>query len=307
MAYLNFPILHFKPKSKVYAALFTFSALFIAATSDASNDKSRIDSVDLIWADEFKGKTINRKKWSAQIGNGFTLSDGTYIPGWGNEELQYYTDIGQNSFQKNGKLHLIAKKESHDTFEYTSARLVTSEKFNFQYGRVDIRAKLPKGQGYWPALWLLPDNGVQIGAGAYGTWAASGEIDIMENKGFQTDVISGAIHYGAPWPNNAFTLKEYQFEKGQSTTDFHIYSVIWTKDKIQWLVDDKVFGETSTWQSITADGDENPFPAPFDKPFYLLMNVAVGGRFGGDPDTKTQFPQAMVIDYVRVYRLPDAE
>ena len=269
------------------------------------NKRSSAAHGELIWKDEFQGETIDKEKWSAQTGNGFTLSNGTYIAGWGNDELQYYTELGKNSVQKNGEMHLIAKKESYQSFQYTSARIVTRGKFNFQYGRIDIRAKLPEGQGYWPALWLLPDNGPGVSEGAYGGWAASGEIDILENKGFQPNIISGALHYGGPWPNNVYTLKEYEFPKGQSATDFHTYSVIWEKDKIQWLVDEKVYGETTEWHSETQKGKKHPFPAPFNQPFYLIMNVAVGGKFGGNPNMSTQFPQAMVVDYVRVYRLPE--
>ena len=296
----------FRPYRLLTSLCFVCCFLSSQAFADLAK-RSSAQHGELIWKDEFQGTEVDTSKWSAQIGNGFNLSDGTYISGWGNNELQFYRDIGENTRIENGFLYLDAKQESHKGFQYTSARLVTRGKFQFQYGRVDIRAKLPKGKGYWPALWMLPDGGPGVSEGAYGGWAASGEIDILENKGFQTHIMSGALHYGGPWPNNQFKLHEYEFPKGQSVEEFHTYSLVWEPKKISWYVDDHLYGTSTEWHSEDKKGKKRPYPAPFDQPFYLLMNVAIGGNFGGNPTKDTQFPQSMVIDYVRVYKLPDVK
>ncbi|HYT92697.1 MAG TPA: glycoside hydrolase family 16 protein [Gemmataceae bacterium] len=266
----------------------------------------------LVWSDEFDGKEIDRTKWDFDIGNGFFNYDAnTWISGWGNAELQYYTREAENAFVKDGMLHLRAVKESLHGCGYTSARLKTRKRdgsplFSQKYGRFEFRAKLPTGKGVWPALWLLPQGD------KYGTWAASGEIDVVEAKGQDPAKVLGTLHYGSRWPHNTHTSKTYDFPPGGSIADFHVYVLEWEPGKISWSVDGKVYAtQTFWWSSSKLDrgkgakpsqaSDLNAWPAPFDQPFYLVMNVAVGGKFVGNPDQTTTFPVEMVVDYVRVY------
>ncbi len=265
----------------------------------------------LAWTDEFDGEAIDESKWGFDMGNGFYNDDAKqWINGWGNDELQYYTRDPDNAFVKGGSLHIRALKESRDGFGYTSARLRTRAKdgtnlFSQAYGRFEFRAKLPIGQGIWPALWLLP-------AGSeYGGWAASGEIDILETKGQEPKRIQGALHFGGRWPANTFTVGEHFFDSG-SIADFHVYALEWNPGEMQWEVDGKVYATMNSWWSTgradekggvapQAEADLNPWPAPFDKPFQVLINLAVGGKFLGNPDSTTPFPAEMEVDYVRVY------
>jgi beta-glucanase (GH16 family) len=238
----------------------------------------------LVWSDEFSGTSVDSTKWSYDIGNG--------VNGWGNDELQYYTSRATNVFVTNGFLNIIARKEvpQYENFDYTSAKLISAGKFSKKYGRFEFRARVPQGKGYWPALWMMPQDS------AYGGWAASGEIDVMENKGRLPNMVSGAIHYGGSWPNNTFSFAEYTFPNGGVATDFHIYALEWTTNSLKWYVDGVLFQTRTSWYSTAA-----PYPAPFDQPFYLIMNLAVGGRFDGNPDGSRVFPGLMQVDYVRVY------
>jgi beta-glucanase (GH16 family) len=202
-------------------------------------------------------------------------------------------------------------KESYNGCGYTSARMKTrkrdgSELFSKKYGRFEFRAKLPTGKGIWPALWMLPQDD------KYGTWAASGEIDIVEAKGQEPTRVLGTLHYGARWPNNKESSNRHDFPDGGTIADFHIYTLDWEPGKISWAVDGKTYAtQTFWWSTSKLEGDKgakprqesdlNPWPAPFDQPFYLVMNVAVGGNFLGNPDMNTRFPAEMLIDYVRVY------
>jgi beta-glucanase (GH16 family) len=266
----------------------------------------------LSWSDEFDGKEIDRTKWDFDLGNGFYDYDGNqWIPGWGNEELQYYTRDAENAFVKDGFLHIRAVKESRDGFGYTSARLKTKKRdgttlFAQKYGRFEFRAKLPTGKGVWPALWLLPADE------KYGGWASSGEIDVVESKGHEPNKVLGTIHFGGKWPANAEASKTYDLPGNGGIADFHVYAVEWEPGEIRWSVDDKVYSTQTFWWSSSKTeggkgarparaGDLNPWPAPFDQPFTIVMNVAIGGRFPGKPDKSTTFPVEMVIDYVRVY------
>jgi beta-glucanase (GH16 family) len=266
----------------------------------------------LTWSDEFDGPEIDRKKWDFDIGNGFFNYDANqWIHGWGNNELQYYTREPENAFIKDGMLHIRAVKESLHGCGYTSARMKTRKRdgsalFNQTYGRFEFRAKLPTGKGVWPALWMLPQDE------KYGGWAASGEIDVMEARGQEPNKVLGTIHFGGKWPTNTHLGDEYLFPAGTSIADFHVYAVEWEPGEIRWSVDGKVFETRSFWWSTNRtegakglapkkEADLNPWPAPFDRPFYLVMNVAVGGQFLGNPDKTTVFPAEMVVDHVRVY------
>jgi len=266
----------------------------------------------LTWSDEFDGKEIDKAKWDFDLGNGFFNYDASvWISGWGNNELQYYTRRADNAFIKDGMLHIRAVKESYKGCGYTSAKLKTRKRdggplFAQKFGKFEFKARLPTGKGIWPALWMLPQDE------KYGGWAASGEIDVLEAKGQEPNKVLGTIHFGGKWPANAHAGKEYHFPNGGSIADFHIYAVEWEPGEIRWSIDNQVYATQSFWwSSDKTDGgkgvnpareeDLKPWPAPFDQPFYIVMNVAVGGRFLGNPDKSTVFPAEMVVDYVRVY------
>ena len=282
----------------------------VALGSFAANDASQPADTDwkLSWSDEFDGKDIDRTKWDHDLGNGFWNYDSNqWISGWGNNELQYYTKESDNAFVKDGKLHIRAIKESLHNCGYSSARLKTKKKdgtalFAQTYGKFEFRAKLPTGQGVWPALWMLPASD------KYGAWASSGEIDVMEARGQEPNKVLGTLHFGSQWPNNANSGGEFEFPKGSSFAEFHTYSVEWLPGEIRWSVDGKEFTKKTSWWSSKAKPtkatDLNAWPAPFDQPFYIVMNVAVGGRFLGNPDKTTIFPATMEVDWVRAYEKP---
>jgi beta-glucanase (GH16 family) len=240
-------------------------------------------SWQLVWSDEFGGTNVDTTKWTFDIGNG--------SGGWGNNELEYYTSRATNVYVTNGLLHIVARKETYGSCSYTSARLKTLGLFSTLYGRFEFRVKLPPGKGYWPALWLMPLNSV------YGGWAASGEVDIMENKGRIPTQVMGTLHFGAPYPGQDQSHGlPYTFTGGDSVTNFHVYAMEWTTNSYSWYVDNTLYQtQTSWWSSGGA------YPAPFNIPFYIIMNLAVGGQFDVPPDGSTVFPGDMQVDYVRAY------
>ena len=245
----------------------------------------------LSWSDDFSGSTINTNRWTFDIGNGDN--------GWGNRELEYYTSRPQNAYVADGMLHIVARQEVYRGKDYTSAKLKTRGLFSQKYGRFEFYAKLPQGQGYWPALWMMPEHAI------YGSWAASGEIDVMENRGSNPAKIFGTIHFGGTSPHNAHSHgPSFTFSPSDSATNFHLYAVEWTTNAISWYVDHKLYEtQTNWWSSSHRDHphDHNPYPAPFDQPFYIIMNLAIGGEFGGNPDGTSVFPGEMQIKYVRAY------
>lgn len=239
----------------------------------------------LVWGDEFGGTALDTTKWRLEDkGDGF-----------GNQELQYYRP--ENAEVRDGKLVITAKKESYGGNNYTSAKLFS--KADWKYGKFEAKIKLPLGTGFWPAFWMMPADSV------YGVWAASGEIDIMEAKGRLPGVASGTLHYGAAWPNNKYTGKEYTFPAGQTIDQFHTYTLEWEPGEIRWYIDGNLYQTQNNWSSTGADGEEKlAFPAPFDQNFYLMFNLAIGGTFdGGLYPTDDKFPEKMEVDYVRVYEL----
>ena len=271
----------------------------------------------LVWNDEFDGRVIDPAKWDFDTGNGFYNNDAkAWISGWGNDELQYYTEEPKNAFVAGGMLHIKALKESREGCGYTSARLKSRKRdgsalFNKRYGKFEFRAKLPTGQGIWPALWLLPQED------KYGPWASSGEIDILEARGQEPNKILGTLHFGSRWPANAEASQGYDLPKPATFAEFHVYALEWEPGEIRWYFDGKRFATRNFWwsssktekgQGVTpkSEADLNPWPAPFDQPFYIVMNLAVGGRFLGNPDATTIFPAEMLVDYVRVYDDPQA-
>lgn len=242
---------------------------------------------DLVWSDEFEQGYIDTGKWEHEV-NGW---------GGGNNELQYYTARPENSYVANGKLIIVARQETYTgpdgTRNYTSARLRTKHKGDWLYGRMEIRARLPYGQGLWPAIWMLPTDD------AYGGWAASGEIDIMEAVNLNAgggNLVHGTLHYGGSWPNNTYSGQS--FDPGSSVvSQFHDYAVEWEPGEIRWYVDGVHYQTQTDWW--TANGS---YPAPFDQRFHMILNVAVGGNWPGSPNGSTSFPQTMEVEYVRVYQ-----
>ncbi|WP_246055333.1 carbohydrate binding domain-containing protein [Pseudalkalibacillus caeni] len=292
-----------------------FSGANFAAGSDGEKQSEKPDQTvkqnksewSLVWSDEFNGDEIDRNKWNFDIGNWITDEEGNGItPGWGNNEKEYYTDSNENAFIEDGNLIIKAKKEQvtdkFGTYEYTSARMKTKDLFSKKYGRFEIKAKLPVGQGLWPAIWMLPEED------KYGAWAASGEIDIMEAWGSKPDRVAGTIHYGESWPSNKYSGKEYELPKNRGIDNWHTYALEWEPGEIRWYVDGELYQTQNDWYSKGKDNAANySYPAPFDQEFHLLMNLAVGGWFDGDPDESTGFPAQMKIDYVRVYDLKKRE
>jgi beta-glucanase (GH16 family) len=233
----------------------------------------------LAWKDEFTGTSLNTADWTFETGNG--------LDGWGNAEQQYYKK--ENTVVDGGYLTITAKKEAYEGFQYTSSRIKTQYNKTFKYGRIDIRAKLPKGQGIWPALWMLGANIETV------KWPACGEIDIMELVGGgpgKDNTTYGTIHFDNDGTYANLT-KEYTLPKGDLYDKFHVFSLVWEETKITWLVDDVEFHS----QEITSASRKE-----FLEPFFLLFNVAVGGRWPGNPDATTSFPQKMMVDYVRVFQ-----
>ena len=266
----------------------------------------------LVWSDEFDGKDIDKTKWDFDTGNGFYSYDANqWINGWGNDELQYYTREPENASVKDGMLHIVVIKESFHGSGYTSARLKTRKRdgkplFNKTYGKIEFRAKLPTGQGIWPALWMLPQGE------KYGSWPLSGEIDVMEARGQEQNKVLGTLHYGSKWPANTHSSRDYTFPNNGTIADFHVYTLEWEPGEMRWHVDGVCYATQNSWwiseksedpqgRKPSAEADLIPWPAPFDQPFYLVMNVAVGGKFLGNPDKTTKFPAEMIVDHVRIY------
>ncbi len=240
----------------------------------------------LVWSDEFDGARLDPETWFFESGDGSQYS----IPGWGNDELQWY--LPDNARIENGKLVITARRRQQGDFEYTSARINTRDRFAFRYGRIEARIRLPAGQGLWPAFWLLPQEN------AYGGWPASGEIDIMEAVnpgGSGGDAVHGTIHYGDALSGNRSSGGEHMV-RGGVVGVFRDYAVEWGPRAIRWYADGELYAAEDEWFTAAAD-----YPAPFDRPFHIILNLAVGGRFPGPPDATTNFPAAMEVDYVRVY------
>ena len=243
---------------------------------------------DLVWSDDFDGEELDLTKWSYQIGTG--ASEG--LTDWGNNEEQYYRE--ENVVVADGMLHIIAKEEDFGGKSYTSGRIRTRDQGDWTYGRFELRAKMPIGKGLWAAMWLLPTDM------EYGTWAASGEIDMVEYLGHEANEIHGTLHFGGQWPGNKHKGKSYILSSGNFSDEFHDFALEWEEGVIRWYMDDK-FYQVQTDADWWSSGGEAP--APFDKRFHFLFNLAVGGYWPGSPDANTQFPQELVIDYLRVYEL----
>lgn len=263
----------------------------VSATANGtiSNDDTREDQAfvgytsadnypgyNLKWSDEFETTSVNMDNWTFEQGN----------HGWGNNELQDYTL--SNTFLKEGLLAIEARKNSNGT--YSSARMITADKVNCKYGRIDIRAKLPEGQGLWPALWMLGSNFFTTG------WPACGEIDIVELIGSQPNLIHATAHWGSQGSSTSISHTNTRALSGgeKFSDEFHVYSLEWEEDNVRWYIDDVLYHQMTR----ATVGNSN---YPFNQEFFFIMNVAVGGNWPGSPSDNTIFPQRMFVDYIRVF------
>ncbi len=244
------------------------------------------DRWTLTWSDEFNGpdgSPPDTAKWIIETGGG----------GWGNNELEYYTARSKNVYQQNGNLVIEALKETFTgpdkvTRSYTSARLKTAGVFTQAYGRFEARIKIPYGQGIWPAFWMLGDDISTVG------WPKCGEIDIMENIGAEPNKVHGSLH-GPGYSGEHPLTGEYALPSGRFADDFHVFAVEWEPSAIRFYVDDVLY-------ETRAPADLPPGTRwVYDHPFFLILNVAVGGNWPGNPDASLKFPQRMLVDYVRAY------
>ena len=272
----------------------------------------------LVWSDEFEGgegpgfhRGLDLSIWEIQTGNGRTMG----LNGWGNYEIQYYH--GDNVWVEDGMLHIEARLEERGSdfeghWRHTSGRIRSvgtegiREAFghgkSVKYGRIEASISLPYGEGLWPAFWMMPTYDI------YGTWAASGEIDIMEARGRQPDRSTSAIHFGGQWPHNTYVYATYIFGDDRTINDFIVYAVEWEPGEMRFLVDGNVFWTVNEWHTHVrgreSEGEMHEFPAPFDQYFHILLNLAIGGWFdsGRQPcDSLFDEPVLMRVQYVRVY------
>ncbi len=259
-----------------------------------NNEVSPGDTLTLVWSDEFDADALDPEVWFFATGDG---TEAGLPPGWGNNELQYYQP--NNAQLVGGSLVITARQETVAGRNYTSARINTEDRFAFRYGRIEARIKLPAGQGLWPAFWLLSQDS------PYGSWAATGEIDIVEavnlgglpgpGGGGGGNNIVGQLYYGGEFPAQVQNGLQYVPSVNVSE-DFHVYALEWDATEIRWYFDDTLIQMQNSWFSSAA-----PYPAPFDQPFHILLNLAVGGAFPGAPTDNSIFPAVMEVDWVRVY------
>lgn len=252
------------------------------------NDSSSDDSyTEIVWQDEFETDGApDPDNWNYDIGTGEEFFG---RPGWGNNELQYYTDRPENIKVEDGVLHITAREEAFEGSAFTSAKILTREIFQTTYGRFEARIQLPFGRGIWPAFWLLGDDsdGTVI-------WPEIGEIDIMEYRGQEPQIIHGSVHGPGYSAGNAVT-DTYVLTDSRFDTDYYTYAIEWGPDFIRYYVDDVLYN-TITPEDVSGEWVFN------DNSFYIILNVAVGGTFVGPPNASTPFPQTMKVDYVRVYQ-----
>jgi beta-glucanase (GH16 family) len=276
----------------IFTALVTLTIVIFFLTISFPNSRKQAPHSTpkwvLTWNDEFNaadGTPVDQSKWTQVMGGS----------GWGNDELEYYTESPRNAHQERGSLVIEVLQEPYTgpdgvTRQYTSARLKTAGKFSQAYGRFEARIKMPRGQGIWPALWLLGDDISAV------KWPTCGEIDIVENLGSEPSIAHGTIHgpgySGQRGISSAYTLPDdHHF-----TDNFHLFAVEWEPEEIRFYVDENLYA--------TKRPSDLPAGARwvYDHPFFVILNLAVGGKWPGNPDATTQFPQKMLVDYVRVYR-----
>ncbi len=240
-------------------------------------DGQPLDGWTLQWSDEFEGTSLDGSKWQLELNEG-------------DHGMSAYTSRPQNLYVADGCLVIQAQKENYGGKPYTSSQISSRNKGYWKYGRFDIRAKLPYGKGMWPAIWMMPNNP------AYGGWPRSGEIDIMENLGDNTRLLYSTLHYGT---NNQMSQGTYTTPEGKSLSDtFHVYTMIWDTNSFAFYID----SIHNYWNCSSWTPNNVTYPKPFDQPFFMMFDLAVGGNWGGPPDNTTVFPQKMLVDWIRVYK-----
>lgn len=273
-------------KKIISYSILALSALMLIAS--CKTKAPEIEGYKLMWHDEFDGKKLNSSYWNREV----------RPAGWTNHELQAYTEEDENIYVEDGKLVLRALQFplKSGSFYYTSGKVQTSNKVHFTYGKVVARAKAPKGKGLWPAIWMMPSED------KFGNWPVSGEIDIMEVLGNETNKTYGTIHYGSPHAQKQGT---YITPEGTPdfSDDFHIYEVEWEPGIFRWYIDGNLFYVENNWFAKSRAGENFDYPAPFNEDFFIQLNLAVGGDWPGKPGPDTDFENAKFeIDYVRVYQ-----
>ena len=237
---------------------------------------------ELAWSDEFDGKEIDKAKWKYDVGG----------HGFGNNEQQFYTDRADNSFLEDGALVLKAQAEKYQNRSYTSAKM--QSRAAWTYGRYEFKVKLPRGKGVWPAIWMMPSDMKK-----YGGWPQCGEIDILEQLGHDPNRVYGTLHFGNPHPPSGKGAS-VALKQGSLVDDWHEFALEWYPGEMRWFVDGELYQIQNDW--FTSGGGGAAWPAPYDREFYLQLNVAIGGGWPGNPDASTVFPQTLRIDYIRVFK-----
>ena len=257
--------------------LLTGCSQFSSMVSQRATPIPTLQGWNLIWQDEFEGNKIDPASWTYDLGAG----------GWGNGEAEYYTSRPENARLENGMLVIEARQEKFQNSYYTSARLKTQGLQEFQYGRIEARLKVPAGAGLWPAFWMLGNefNG--------SNWPDCGEIDIMEYIGKESDLIMGTAH--GPGYSGALGISQWNRQSYDIADDFHTYAIEWSSDQIDWFYDGVKY------HTVTRD-DVGDRKWVFDHPFFILLNLAVGGQLPGPVGLDTVFPAQLMVDYVRVYQ-----
>lgn len=265
--------------------ILSFSALLFSncSSDDDSNADSGENNLELVWSDEFDGEAgmlPDTSKWTYDIGRG--------INGWGNQELQYYTKRPENvSLDGNGFLNIVARREPFAGAAFTSARIKTQGIFDQTYGRFEFRAKTPFGPGVWPALWMLGSDIDEV------NWPNCGEIDVMELRGQEPQIIHGSVHGPGYSAGNAVT-NSFRLSNDRFDTAYRVFAIEWQESSIKFYMDDNLY-HTVTPSNVSGEW-------VFDKPFFIILNIAVGGSFVGFPSSQTSFPQTLSLDYIRVYK-----
>jgi len=278
---LNFKKIIMNLKNKLnIKKIFVVSSVLMMLSCSTDQKQKVITKTQLVMSEEFNiDGAPDPSLWSYNLGTGSN--------GWGNNELQYYTDRPENVVVEGGMLKITALKAPYMGSSYTSARILTKGKFEQKYGRIEARIKLPLGKGLWPAFWMLGANSDTV------TWPQCGEIDIMEYLGSKPTSMFGSVH-GPGYSGGAAISKSFSLPNDRFENDFHIFGIEWGENYINYYVDDVLYNQI-TPANVTGEW-------VFNQPFYIILNMAVGGNFPGSPNSETVFPQTMIIDYVRVYQ-----
>ena len=262
---------------------------------NTAEDNNPVDAPDidvpegyhLVWADEFDGDSLNEEDWNYEA----------HEVGWVNHELQEYVPSDEYAFVKDGRLVIRPVKiEKDGLVGYRSGRVNTQNRHDLKYGRFEAKIKVPRGKGFLPAFWMMPQD-----EGHYGQWPKCGEIDIMEVLGDSTKVNYGTLHYGEPHKQSQGS---YSLTSGDFADEYHVFAIEWEPGEIRWYCDGEQYHSENDWFTAVSGEEEKPYPAPFDQPFHVILNVAVGGDWPGDPDSTTVFDDGacMYVDYVRMFQ-----